>query len=154
MTTNDVVTRAKHGEGSIGHRRRAGRTRDRSQARRIVGGGDKEEVEGESSSEVRSGSEGEERRSVAGGRGERGDTAPERERATSNTAVHKTRTARAKGSLIEGEELVRRDHCRGCALRVWVASQVARVQVHKDEGSIAVLLPIVARLMTKGNGGR
>ena len=76
----------------------------------------------------------------ARGRGERGDTAPERERATSNTAVHKTRTARAEGSLVEGEELVRRDHCRGGARGVDVASRIARVQVVEHKGAALVII--------------
>ena len=93
--------------------------------------------------------EGEKGLARAGGDSGGGNPAPEGEGATGDAAIEQARTASGEGRLIEGEELVRRDHCRGGALRVWVASQVTRVQVHEGEEGVVLHVIVTVRFLTK-----
>ena len=134
VAADGVVARAEGGEGGVIHVPGTGATDDGPVGRRVGRGGDEEEVKGEGGDKVGGRTEGEEGLAGASSDGGGGDPAPEGEGAAGDAAVEKARTASGEGRLVEGEELVRRDHCRGGALRVWVASQVTRVQVHEGEG--------------------
>ena len=153
VAADGVVTRAEGGEGGVTDVPGAGATDNGPVGRRVSRGRDEEQIKGEGGDEVGRRAESEKGLAGAGGDGGDGDPAPEGEGATGDAAVEEARTAGGEGCLVEGEELVRRDHCRGGALRVWVASQVTRVQVHKGEGGLVLRVLVTVGLLTKNDRG-
>ena len=153
MAADGVVAQAEGGEGGVIHMSGAGATDNGSIGRRVGRGWDEEQVEGEGRDKVGRRTEGEKGLARAGGDSGGGNPAPEGEGATGDAAIEQARTASGEGRLIEGEELVRRDHCRGGALRVWVASQVTRVQVHEGEEGVVLHVIVTVRFLTKDDRG-